>query len=172
MGLLTAIPIVGDLVKTVFGSQEKRDQYQADARSAVYQQFAAEFGHGKTWWDSLIDGLNRLPRPLMTFGTIYLFWLCWRNPAKFMEGAAALQAMPKEGWYILGAVVTFWFAAKLPSDFGKYKAAVLPRGMRQNSPAVQDFKSRGILDDDPQEGSDWQEKVESRYKPDWDNLNS
>lgn len=119
--MIQYLPFVGDLFSKVFGSKAKRDQYQAKARDSVYTQFAAEFGNGKTWWDSLIDGINRLPRPLMTFGVVYLFYMCWSDPAAFVRGAEALQYMPKEGWYILGAVVTFWFAAKLPKDFGKYK---------------------------------------------------
>ena len=94
--MLQYIPFIGKTLGRFFGSKEKRDQYQADARQTVYTQFANEFGHAKTWWDSCIDGCNRLPRPLMTFGTIYLFYLCWTDPRQFLEGATALQAMPKE----------------------------------------------------------------------------
>lgn len=154
MNWITGIPVLGDLIKVVFGDQEKKDQYQADARADVYSQFAAEFGHSKTWWDSLIDGLNRLPRPFMTFGTIYLFAYCWVSPEDFIKGATALQAMPKEGWYILAAIVTFWFAAKLPKDFGKFKA-----------PKIKEIKQE-IQDtsfEDPQEGIEWEERVQHRY---------
>ena len=159
INVLAGIPLVGDLVKTIFGSSEERDQYQASARSDVYKQFAAEFGHGKTWWDSLIDGLNRLPRPVMTFGTIYIFWLCWTDPTKFLDGAVALQSMPKEGWYILGAIVTFWFAAKLPKDFGKYKAAPsIPVYTKESSTK---YKTGGGAD--PQEGIEWKDRVANRY---------
>lgn len=172
MNWLTGIPLVGDIIKTCFGSKQERDRYQADARAAVYQQFAAEFGHGKTWWDSLIDGLNRLPRPIMTFGTIYLFWLCWTDPVTFVRGASALEAMPKEGWYVLGAIVTFWFAAKLPKDFGKYKMSSNIADIQKNLSASRKSKSRAISDPDPQEGMEWENRVENRYKrTDWDNLN-
>ncbi|MCG8345102.1 MAG: holin family protein [Chlorobiales bacterium] len=168
MSWITALPLIGDLYRIVFGSELKRDEYQADARNSVYQQFANEFGHGQTWWDSFIDGINRLPRPFMTFGTIYLFWLCWTDPVAFVEGAQALQAMPKEGWYILGAIVTFWFAAKLPKDFGKYKAKIDVADLKKTLK-----KDRVVtkVKDDPQEGLSWGERVEKRYKTDWDNLN-
>lgn len=160
--MIQYLPFIGSLVSSFFGSKEKRDQYQADARTAVYSQFAAEFGHGKTWWDSIVDGLNRLPRPFMTFGTIYLFYLCWHDPEKFIEGAVALQAMPQEGWYVLGAIVTFWFAAKLPKDFGKYK---LPLNKIPDivDTVTQVSKRLPNATGDPQEGMDWQNKVETRY---------
>lgn len=174
MSILTGIPLVGDIIKTVFGSRLERDRFQADARSAVYQQFAAEFGHGKTWWDSLIDGLNRLPRPIMTFGTIYLFWLCWSDPQEFVTGATALQAMPKEGWYILGAIVTFWFAAKLPKDFGKYKVHAGAVDVAKQIAAVRSEEplpagTQSI--ETPHEKIDWNARREKRYETDWSNLN-
>lgn len=171
--MIQYLPFIGDMVSRFWGSTEKRDQYQADARAAVYSQFAAEFGHGKTWWDSLIDGLNRLPRPIMTFGVIYLFVWCARDPAAFVEYASALQAMPKEGWYILGAVVTFWFAAKLPKDFGKYKTPSLPSGAFQNAPRSNLGESKPYSNygkEDPQEGLEWEDRVEKRYN--YQNLNS
>jgi hypothetical protein len=172
MNWITGIPLVGDILKTIFGSRLERDRFQADARSAVYQQFSNEFGHSKTFWDGLIDGINRLPRPLMTFGTIYLFWLCWNDPVSFMRGATALQAMPKEGWYILGAIVTFWFAAKLPNDFGKYKSSAFIGDIKKELSRGQNIQSKAPQEGgDPQEGLAWGERVEKRYKKDWDNLN-
>lgn len=119
--MIQYLPFIGTIFSKAFGSKAKRDKYQAQARDSVYSQFASEFGHSRTAWDSLIDGINRMPRPLMTFGVVYLFYMCWSDPEAFVRGAEALQYMPKEGWYILGAIVTFWFAARLPKDFGKYK---------------------------------------------------
>ena len=174
---MAALPVVGGLLDKWLGNRAARDKFQADHRSANYQQFAAEFGHATTWWDSLIDGLNRLPRPIMTFGTIYIFWLCWRNPEEFIEGAIALQAMPKEGWYILGAVVTFWFAAKLPKDFGKYKIqkgaidiAKTVTEVRANREAFTKDVSVPLEQTEHEEVS-WEQRKTNRYKTDWSNLN-
>lgn len=152
--MLQYIPLVGDLIGKIFGNKEKREEYQSDARSAVYQQFASEFGNSQTWWDSLIDGLNRLPRPFMTFGTIYLFWLCWHDPMEFIKGARALQAMPGEGWAILGAIVTFWFAAKLPKDFGKMKARKDIEKIAENAEKNQQIPVKDL---------EWLEKVRKKY---------
>jgi Holin of 3TMs, for gene-transfer release len=44
---------------------------------ASLEQFAAEFQPrtNATWWDSFIDGLNRVPRPLITLGVLAFFVL-------------------------------------------------------------------------------------------------
>ena len=57
---------------------------------ASLQQFAAEFQarEGRTWWDSLVDGLNRLPRPLITLGILAFFVLAPLEPVRFLEIAA------------------------------------------------------------------------------------
>lgn len=162
MNLLSLIPGVNTLVETVFGNKKERDASEAAYRGKVYDQFASEFGHSKTWWDSLIDGLNRLPRPLMTFGTIYIFYMCWNDPEKFVLGTKALELMPKEGWYILGAVVVFWFGGKLPGDFGKYKSKKAPvQFVEQKSPKITNF--------DHYEDIEFEDRVKNRYG--YSNLN-
>lgn len=172
--ILQGIPLIGGLIETVFGSKLKRDQYDADARGAVMSQFASEFGHGRNWFDSLIDGLNRLPRPVFAFGTIYLFVFCWVDPEGFVAGAKNLELMPQEAWWILGTIVVFFFGGRLHKDFGKYKIKekVLQKyqtpsaGFSEQKTPIE--TSQG---DDPQEGLVWGERVEKRYKNDWDNLN-
>ena len=60
----------GDKVQT-----EKNIHTEAQA---VYEGYKSEFASdrpGRTWWDSLVDGLNRLPRPALAFGVIGL--LAW-----------------------------------------------------------------------------------------------
>ena len=121
LNFLKFIPGVDGLVKTVFGDKEARDRQGHTVDMAIHNQHANEFGHAKTWWDSLIDGINRLPRPAMTFGIIYIFYYCINDPEGFKTAMTALSQMPKEGWYLMGIIMTFWFGSKLPSDFGKLK---------------------------------------------------
>jgi hypothetical protein len=65
------------------------------------------------WWDSLIDGVNRLPRPLMTFGTIFLFFYAIYDPVTFSVWMVALQGIPDNLWYIMGTIILFWFGGKM-----------------------------------------------------------
>ena len=162
MSFLAGIPLVGDIIKTIFGSKLQRDRFDADAKAAASSQFAAEFGHNRNWFDSLIDGLNRLPRPVFAFGTIYLFALCWVDPKAFSIGAVNLRLMPQEAWWILGTIVVFFFGGRLNKDFGKYKLKKHALDRYQAPKLAVKTESSGELD--PQEGIEWEERVEKRYK--------
>jgi hypothetical protein len=82
---------------------------------ASLQQFAAEFHDraARTWWDSLIDGLNRLPRPLITLGILAFFVLAPLQPVRFLEIAQAYQMMPDGFWALLGVIIAFYFGGRM-----------------------------------------------------------
>ncbi|HLT01265.1 MAG TPA: 3TM-type holin, partial [Geminicoccaceae bacterium] len=63
---------------------------------ASLQQFAAEFQsrNNRTRWDSFIDGLNRLPRPLITLSVGSFFVLAPLDPLRFAQVARAYELMP------------------------------------------------------------------------------
>lgn len=171
MNPLALIGGVGSLWKTIFGDKAARDKHDADLSGAVHSQFASEFGHSKNWFDSLIDGLNRLPRPIFAFGTIYLFIMCWNNPVQFVAGAKNLELMPQEMWWILGTIVVFFFGGRLHKDFGKYKInkEVLQKYQTPSASFKSPRTDRGKIEEDPQEGIEWEDRIEKRYK--YQNLN-
>jgi hypothetical protein len=82
---------------------------------ASLQQFAAEFHsrERRTWWDSLVDGLNRLPRPLITLGVLGLFVLAPLDPLRFLEIARAYQLMPDGFWALLSIIIAFYFGGRM-----------------------------------------------------------
>jgi hypothetical protein len=82
---------------------------------ASLQQFAAEFQarEGRTWWDSLVDGLNRLPRPLITLGILAFFVLAPLEPVRFLEIAKAYQMMPDGFWALLSVIIAFYFGGRM-----------------------------------------------------------
>ena len=82
---------------------------------AALQQFAAEFHarERRTWWDSLVDGLNRLPRPLITLGILAFFVLAPLEPVRFLEIAKVYQVMPDGFWALLSVVVAFYFGGRM-----------------------------------------------------------
>lgn len=63
-------------------------------------------------FDALVDGLSRLPRPALAFGTLALFAFAMVNPAAFAARMEALAAMPEALWWFLGAIVAFYFGAR------------------------------------------------------------
>jgi len=82
---------------------------------ASLEQFAAEFRSNRTStaWDSFIDGLNRLPRPLITLGILGLFVLAPADPIRFLEIARAYQIMPDGFWALLSIIIAFYFGGRM-----------------------------------------------------------
>jgi Holin of 3TMs, for gene-transfer release len=82
---------------------------------ASLQQFAAEFQPRKnpTWWDSFIDGLNRLPRPAITLGVLAFFVLAPLDPLRFAQIARAYELMPDGFWALLSIIVAFYFGGRM-----------------------------------------------------------
>jgi Holin of 3TMs, for gene-transfer release len=95
------------------GHEETMAMSQQDL--AALRQFAAEF-HGRerrTWWDSLVDGLNRLPRPLITLGILAFFVLAPLEPVRFLEVAKVYELMPDGFWALLSVIVAFYFGGRM-----------------------------------------------------------
>lgn len=130
IGLITGgISAVTGLVTSIFGSAEQREKNkhakitgehnqalaQIAADAAVLGQFAAEFSprDNRTWWDSLWDGLNRAPRPIMALGTIGLFVWAVVDPIQFTVTMEALSIVPEYLWGILATIIAFYFAGRM-----------------------------------------------------------
>lgn len=82
---------------------------------ASLKQFAAEFQSRRTStaWDSFVDGLNRLPRPLITLGILGLFILAPIDPIRFLEIAQAYHMMPDGFWALLSIIIAFYFGGRM-----------------------------------------------------------
>lgn len=82
---------------------------------ASLQQFSSEFQQrsNRTWWDSFVDGMNRLPRPLLTIAVLSFFVLAPLHPARFLEIAKAYELMPPGYWALLSVIVGFYFGGRM-----------------------------------------------------------
>lgn len=104
-------------------SATRRMELSAEAQMAALQQLGSEFHmQGNGWFDSFINGLNRLPRPFLAFGTIGLFVYAMVDPAGFAPRMAGLAAVPEPLWWLLGAVVAFYFGARETHYFRNMQA--------------------------------------------------
>lgn len=119
--LLSFIPGIGPvlaagtgIIDAVAGNRRERDTHAHLTDMAVQQQFATEFRRleRRTWFDSLIDGLNRLPRPVIVVMIIGYFLAAWRDPEEFQIINLSLDAVPERMWLIAGGIVTFYFGAR------------------------------------------------------------
>lgn len=81
-------------------------------RSAL-AQFGGEFeAHSDSRFDRIIDGLNRLPRPLLAFGTIALFVSAMVEPVWFAARMQGIALVPEPLWWLLGAIISFYFGSR------------------------------------------------------------
>ncbi|MEM1235425.1 MAG: holin family protein [Pseudomonadota bacterium] len=110
---------------------EAADVRSSEAQMAALAQFAAEFAHPKkSAFDVFIDGLNRIPRPAMALGTLALFVAAMADPLWFSSRMQGISLVPEPLWWLLGAVVSFYFGARHQlkgQEFQKSLAASLAR---------------------------------------------
>jgi hypothetical protein len=106
---------VGDLAKVFFGSKGERDAAIADEMQAIQNSYMAELNAAEKigWWARFVEGLNRLVRPFFTFGTVGLFTWCVVDPVAFQTAMVAMSAIPEAMWYLIYAVVGFWFGGRM-----------------------------------------------------------
>lgn len=83
------------------------------AQERALRQFAEEFTKDRAGaFDRFMDGLNRVPRPALALGTILLFVAAMVDPVWFAERMGGLALVPEPLWWLLGAVVSFYFGAR------------------------------------------------------------
>jgi Holin of 3TMs, for gene-transfer release len=113
-GAVTALGEAAKGLAEVFTpSATRRMELSAEAQMAALRQLGEEYGLPSTgWFDRAVNGLNRLPRPLLAFGTIGLFVYAMVDPQRFAARMVGLNAVPEPLWWLLGAVVAFYFGAR------------------------------------------------------------
>ncbi|MBK1635036.1 holin family protein [Rhodovulum adriaticum] len=132
--------LIGGALETVFGdgrnpiaetaqvfrvNADASDERAAAAQAAALAQFAAEFGApGRSLFDRVIDGLNRLPRPAMAFGTLGLLGAAMVNPVWFASRMQGLALVPEPLWWLLGAIVSFYFGARHQAKGQEFQRAL------------------------------------------------
>ena len=129
---LGAGQIIGAIGDAVQGTSEvfhlnQTQKMQADAENfrAVHAQFSSEFVSNASLFEKFVNGLNRLPRPCMALGTLALFVYAMIDPAAFGERMNGLALVPEPMWWLLGAIVGFYFGARELHHFrvDKYEKA-------------------------------------------------
>ncbi len=124
MGLMARIMGMGDLSRgigsAVSGVSEvfvpnatKRMLSEAAVLHGAMGQFGAEFSQSPVgWFDRFVNGINRLPRPSLAMGTLGLFVYAMVSPAHFATRMQGLALVPDQMWWLLGAIVSFYFGAR------------------------------------------------------------
>ena len=124
-------------------SATKRMEYSAEAQMAALRQLGEEYQHpALSWFDWLVNGLNRLPRPFLAFGTLGLFSYAMVDPEAFAKRMVGLNAVPEPLWWLLGAIVAFYFGAR-ETHYFRSRGVVSPfaaSGAGEENAALEDWR--------------------------------
>jgi hypothetical protein len=134
------------VAETFIPNATRKMELSAEAQMAALRQLGEEYGLPSTgWFDRLVNGLNRLPRPLLAFGTLGLFVYAMVDPVRFSARMVGLNAVPEPLWWLLGAVVAFYFGARETYYFRNRQVpvAVASAGAaapESGNPALEDWR--------------------------------
>lgn len=113
----------------------RRMELGHEAFTSAHEAYAAEFRHAPMgWFDRLINGLNRLPRPLLALATPGLFAYAMADPEGFALRMRGLAEVPEPLWWLLGAVVAFYFGARETHYLREHRPVAAPRRAEAAAP--------------------------------------
>lgn len=133
--------LIERIITTVFGGERNvirdtvevfRENAEAGAQRAhavqgqAMAQYGAEFAHPRHGrFDRFMDGLNRLPRPMLALGTLGLFVTAMINPLWFAERMQGIALVPEPLWWLLGVIVSFYFGARQQVKSQEFQRAIV-----------------------------------------------
>lgn len=125
----------------------------AALRQAALSQFGAEFAQLRPgWFDRAVDAANRLPRPLMALGTLGLFVSAMADPVWFASRMQGIALVPEPLWWLLGAVVSFYFGARHQAKGQEFQIRVA-QSMAHVPQVVSNLKVLRALEEGSQNGA-------------------
>ena len=170
--------VIGHLMTLVFGGSrngvvetvevfrqnaEKAAARETDQQAAALTQFATEFDRtARGGFDRFVDGLNRLPRPLLALGTIALFVAAMVDPEWFGSRMVGVALVPEPPWWLMGAIVSFYFGARYQVKGQEFQATIAKAvtaaqpalaGPPQGASAIDATGNAALMDWQAQNGS-------------------
>lgn len=102
-----------DTIEVFRENAEGASARAARAQGNALHQFAEEFRSDRRGrFDRVLDGINRLPRPMLALGTLGLFISAMVDPVWFAARMQGIALVPEPLWWLLGAIVSFYFGAR------------------------------------------------------------
>ena len=125
-GFAAAAEAAGDVAEIFTPNATRRMELDEEAYARAMSEHGQEFvSAGDSYFDAMVNALNRLPRPLLTLGTIGLFVYAMAEPAGFSMRREGLALVPEPLWWLMGAIVSFYFGAR---EAHYFRGRVWPRG--------------------------------------------
>lgn len=117
--------VIKDTAEVFVENAEGRAVRDAALSEGAMAQFAAEFlVPRRGLFDRFMDGLNRLPRPALALGTLGLFVSAMWDPIWFAERMQGVALVPEPLWWLLGAIVSFYFGARHQTKSQEFQRAL------------------------------------------------
>ena len=153
--------VVAETVEVFRENAEGRAVREAALQAAAQRQFGHEFLVPRRGpFDRLMDGINRLPRPALALGTLGLFVSAMVDPVWFAERMQGIALVPEPLWWLLGAIVSFYFGARHQAKGQEFQRSIAEtmarvpkvaeniqtlRKLRANSPGAADTGTTATL---------------------------
>jgi hypothetical protein len=133
-----------DVAEVFVPSATKKMEAAHEAYMAALDEHGDEFRYIRPGvFDRLVNGLNRLPRPALALGTLGLFAYAMVDPVNFAQRMIGLNYVPEPLWWLLGAIVSFYFGAR-EAHYFRTRQIVPPPGVaaaRDANPALADWRA-------------------------------
>ena len=148
-----------------------------ELRLEAMKQFAREFESSKqSWFDRVMDGVNRLPRPALALGTLGRFVAAMIDPIWFSARMQGIALVPEPLWWLLGVIVSFYFGARYQVKSQQFQRSIAQtmslaprvvenlsalRALRPTSPGLADtghdarLSTLSVMPDDNSALVDW-----------------
>jgi len=116
MGLIDRLKDRSQGIAAAAGAASRAAQAVAASKGAARDpsgalaRIEAEFARGG--FDGLVNGLNRLPRPLLMLGAVTVGAYAMLDPEGFAARAQALAGMPEPLWWLSGAMLGLHFVGR------------------------------------------------------------
>ncbi|MEO1312791.1 MAG: holin family protein [Pseudomonadota bacterium] len=148
-GLLGLVPTLRRTAEVFVPNKTERAAQEHAEQMASLNQLGMEFQRPvRGWFDGVIDALNRLPRPALALGTLGLFAFAMADPVAFGIRMQGLALVPEPLWWLLGAIVSFYFGARELHHFRGGNTAVPVAAVTQ---AVETMNALRLVDPVPAE---------------------
>ena len=128
--------VVAETAEVFRQNSEKGAAREHDLRGATLAQFGGEFRQSnRGGFDRVMDGINRLPRPLMALGCIGLFVAAMVDPLWFAARMQGIALVPEPLWWLLGVVVSFHLGARHQAKGQQFQRDIA-QGLTQSAQVV------------------------------------
>ncbi|MBV1865621.1 MAG: holin family protein, partial [Rhodobacteraceae bacterium] len=99
MGLIRDFLGIGKAAKEVaevfVPNRSKAQEFEHNEHAAALEQYGQEYWQVQAgWFNQLVNGLNRLPRPILALGTVGLFVFAMIEPEAFSSRMIGLDSIP------------------------------------------------------------------------------